>query len=283
MESQSATSYCLERVRRQDHARYLTTLFCNSEQRNLLAAVYAWNLEVAKTAETVSEATLGEIRLQWWSEGLSELWKGNTRAHPVLQALETGRGNLEGVSQSFERILDARSFDLDPAPPANLGELEDYAEATSAELLCIALAALGALPDEHERKVARHVGIAWALTGLIRAVPFHARQKRLYLPEDHMEVAGVERSDLFELRGSDQVSGIAMRLARRAEEHLSEARKLARNIKSHRRAPFLIAGLNDLQLKALERAAYDPFNPRLARVEGRGAWKVSWNAWRGRF
>lgn len=283
MESQSATNYCLERVRRHDHARYLTTLFCTEEQRSLLAAVYAWNLEVAKTAETVSEATLGEIRLQWWSEGLSELWKGNTRSHPVLQALALGRGNLEKAAQSFERILDARSFDLDTSPPANLDVLEDYAEATSAELICIALAALGTPADEQERKIARHVGIAWALTGLLRAVPFHARQKRLYLPEDHLEVTGVQRSDLFELRGSDQISGVVMRLAKRAEEHLSQARGLAQSIESDRRAPFLIAGLNDLHLKALKRADYNPFDARLARLEGRGAWKVSWNAWRGRF
>lgn len=283
MESPSAISHCLESVRRHDHARYLTTLFCTPEQRNLLAAVYAWNLEVAKTAETVSETTLGEIRLQWWSEGLSELWKGNTRAHPVLQALEFGKEKLEGSAQSFERILDARSFDLDPAPPINLEALEDYAEATSAELISIALSALGAPPDEHERKVARHVGIAWALTGLLRAVPFHARQKRLYLPEDHLEVAGVQRSDLFELRGSDQISGVVMRLARRAEGHLYEARKGAQGIGRRRHTPFLIAGLNDLHLKALQRADYDPFDSRLARLEGRGVWKISWNALRGRF
>lgn len=283
MKPESATSYCLERVRRHDHARYLTTLFSPPEQRELLWALYAWNLEVAKTAETVSEATLGEIRLQWWREGLEGLWQGNTRDHPVLEVLEGGRDRLARAAGSFERILDARSFDLDPQPPADLAELENYAEATASELLYIALTALGEPPSEQERQAARHVGIAWALTGLLRAVPFHARQKRLYLPEDHLSVAGVERSDLFELRGSDQISGVVMRLAERAGEHLEEARRHGGAIVRSRRAPLLLAGLNDLYLKALERAEYNPFAPSLARQEGKGVWKITWNAWRGRF
>jgi len=43
-------------------------------------------------------------------------------------------------------------------------------------------------------------GSAWALTGLLRAVPFHARQRRLYLPADRLEEAGVRVGRLFDLK-----------------------------------------------------------------------------------
>jgi phytoene/squalene synthetase len=51
-------SICADQVRRQDRDRYLTALFAPAERREDLFALYAFNLEVAKTAEVVSEAIM---------------------------------------------------------------------------------------------------------------------------------------------------------------------------------------------------------------------------------
>ena len=48
---------------------------------------------------------------------------------------------------------------------------------------------------------ARRVGVAWAPIGIVRAVPFHASRRRLYLPETLMAEGGVDVACLFE-RGS---------------------------------------------------------------------------------
>ena len=64
-------SYCAQEVRRHDRARYLSSLFAPDERREDLFALYAFNLEVAKTAEVVSEPMLGQIRLQWWREAIA--------------------------------------------------------------------------------------------------------------------------------------------------------------------------------------------------------------------
>ena len=63
-------------VRRHDRDRFLTALFAPAERREDLLALYAFNYEIAKTREVVSEPVLGQIRLQWWRETIdADLWR----------------------------------------------------------------------------------------------------------------------------------------------------------------------------------------------------------------
>lgn len=272
-------SPCARTLRRHDHDRYLTALFAPAERREALFGLFALNHELAKTPEVVSEALLGQIRLQWWRESLEGLYAGTPRRHEVLDALAPETERLPRAE--LERLLEAREADLEAAPPADLAALEAYAEATGAGLLRAALVLLGA-EEEALRRAARHLGIAYALTGLLRAVPFHAGQKRVLLPEDHLAVAGVDRGALFELRPQEALSGVVMRLAGRAEEHLVEARRLAPS--SRPAAPVLLHGsLAALYLKRLAAADYDPFDPRVAEAPPGRMPRLAWLAWRGRW
>ena len=68
-------SYCAAQVRAYDHDRYLTALFAAEAGRDALMTLYAFNLEIAKTRETVSEPILGQMRLQWWRESEQLRWR----------------------------------------------------------------------------------------------------------------------------------------------------------------------------------------------------------------
>jgi phytoene synthase len=274
--------YCAAEVRAHDRERFLVSLFAPAERRDALFALYAFNLEVAKTAEVVSEPMLGQIRLQWWREALDEAYAGRPRKHQVAEPLAAAIRSYGLERDPFERLLEAREQDLEPAPPPDLAALERYAEETSATLQLLALQVLGA-DGETSRAAARQVGIAWALTGLLRAVPFHAAQKRLYLPEDHLSVAGVERRALFELQGSEALSGVVMRLAKRARERLAEARRLRREVPKSALPALLPARLAEGHLDRLERADFDPFDPRVQAAPGNPALRLGWAAWRGRY
>src|ERR1041385_2992054 len=54
--------------RRHDRDRYQTALFAPADRREALFALYAFNYEIARVREIVSEPMLGQIRLQWWRE-----------------------------------------------------------------------------------------------------------------------------------------------------------------------------------------------------------------------
>ena len=66
-----SAAFCAELVRSHDFARYAATLFVPSEQRRALLAVYAFNVEISRVREQVSQPLPGEIRLQWWTDMLA--------------------------------------------------------------------------------------------------------------------------------------------------------------------------------------------------------------------
>ncbi len=74
-------------VRRADPDRYLSALFAPAAKRSLLHALYAFNIEIARVADTVREPMIGEIRLEWWRETLAGARQGMPRNHDVARAL----------------------------------------------------------------------------------------------------------------------------------------------------------------------------------------------------
>ena len=56
-----------------DPDRFFLTLLQPAPVRPALWALLAFNYEVAKTREVVSDPTLGFMRLQWWREALEKI------------------------------------------------------------------------------------------------------------------------------------------------------------------------------------------------------------------
>ena len=274
--------YCGLEARRHDPDRYLCTLFAAAEARPRLHALLAFNLEVAKTAEIVSESLLGQIRLQWWRESIAGIYDGSPRHHAVVGPLAEAVGAC-GLSRAhFERLIDARERDLAGEQPESLDTLEDYAADTSATLLWLAAEVLG-VRREAVVLAARHVGIAWALVGLLRAVPFHARAGRLFLPRDLSEPAGLVAGRLWEQRTSGRLQGVVGTVSTRAGEHLSRARRLRGEIPVAALPALLPAVLADRYLAALAKAKQDPFALATAGQPGLNAWRLLFARLRRRY
>ena len=226
-------SYCAAEVRRRDYDRFLTVLFAPPAAREHLFALYAFNHEIAKVRETVSEPMLGQIRLQWWREAITGVYEANrgggaVRKHEIVEALGAAVAAARPSRASFEALIDARELDLVADPPATLGALEGYCEASASQLLWLAAEFLGVAwsrgTGPATRTKLRHLGIAWALTGLVRAIPFHARAKRQYIPVEVADAAGLRAEALFALKPSEALCRAVGALAGCAEKHLTEAR-----------------------------------------------------------
>jgi len=270
-------------VRRYDRDRFLTALFAPAEYRDDLFALYAFNHEVAKTREVVSEPTLGRVRLQWWRESIAGIYAADApRRHEVVEPLATAIRHHDLPRERFERLIDAREIDLDNDPPGSLAALERYVDATSGNLVSLALTVLGCTGKE-AAAAAHAVGIAYGLSGLLRAIPSHARAKRLYLPGDLTTAANLRPDrDLFELRSSPELRRVVREVAAFAASHLGLVEAAAEEL-PHRAFPALLpAVLARADLARLKRARYDPF-ARLVRLPDpwRG-WRLTWAAWRRR-
>jgi phytoene/squalene synthetase len=174
---ESALEYCALQVRTFDPDRYLIAIAAPKEFRPALFVLYAFNLEISKTRETVSEPMLGRIRLQWWREAIEGIYQGTPRNHEVVMGLAFIIENFSLSRQHFDDMIDGREFDLEDREPEDIPELISYAQQTSGNLLQLSAEVL-----KTDKATADRIGVAWALIGLMKAVQFHRSQQRCYLP-----------------------------------------------------------------------------------------------------
>jgi phytoene synthase len=170
----------------------------------------------------------------------------------------------------FARVIATRERDLDTDPPADLAALVDYARGSSASLVELALGILGE-PTPAAREAGEATGVAWALTGLLRAVPFHAARRRLYLPANLMAEAGLTPGQLFERGSSPALRPVVRAVANEAAVWLSRARARAALVPRRFQAALLPATLAGGYLRRLAAAGYDPFD---GRVQETPPWRV---------
>ncbi|MCZ4282616.1 phytoene/squalene synthase family protein [Kiloniella laminariae] len=280
----SGLSYCGSEVKKHDYDRYLTSLFAPEFCREGLFALYAFNYEIAKTAEVVSEPLTGMIRLQWWRESLDGIYAGTPRNHEVVLALARVIEQFSLSREAFDRLIDAREVDLEDEGPASKAQLLQYLRDTSAALFEVAcevsceISLAGEKTDRRDAilKAGSHMGMAWGLLGLIRAIPFHAQRKRLYLPKDLVASSGISTGRLFELESSPELCGLCEDLAKDIRESLRQARAERSSLPASVRPVLMVGILADQYLKRLESRGYDPFDPALQGAKPSASWRLMW-------
>jgi NADH dehydrogenase [ubiquinone] 1 alpha subcomplex assembly factor 6 len=278
--TQAALSYCAAELRRNDRSRFLTSLFAPSCVREDLFALYAFNLEIAKILETVSEPMLGRIRLQWWRETIDGIYDGKVRPHAVTAALAQAIDRHTLPREKFDRLIDAREADLDEAPPADLAALERYAEDSAGGLVALAARILH---RQGADAAAGAIGRAQGLAGLLLAVPFRSRRGRIDLPGDRVAAANLSLSALREGKGGPALSAIVHAVALRARQALEEGRRARRDVPRDAVPALLVGWLAERQLTRLDQAGHDPFAPSLRRPDPLLPVSLTWAAWRGRY
>ncbi|HEV2100680.1 MAG TPA: squalene/phytoene synthase family protein [Stellaceae bacterium] len=270
-------------TRRHDRDRFQTALFAPATHREALFALYAFNYEIARVRESVSQPTLGRIRLEWWRENIAAAFDGGpVRRHDIVEAVSSAVRDRKFTRGHFDRMIDARQADFDDDPPANLAALEDYAEATSSCLIYLALEVLG-VDDPAAREAAHHIGIAYALAGLLRAMPHLSANGRPVIPVD---IAARHRLDPYgwrEAQGSPALRDAVAEIAEAAAGHLRAARSPRSEADAAALPALLLGVIAGHALKRLKRAEYNPFDPALARADPLQSWRLAAAMLRHRF
>ena len=121
-------------------------------------------------------------------------------------------------------------------------------------------------------------GVAYALTGLLRAFPWHARRGQVYLPADSSPGTASPATTSSRGRGGPGLLGALADLRGVARRHLAQARTLTRRriAARRRRRPSVPLALVEPYLRHMERRGYDPFRtvvdlPRWRRIGRAGA------------
>jgi len=241
-------------VRRADPDRYLAALFAPADKRPLLHALYAFNIETARVADTVREPMMGEIRLEWWRETLMGAREGRPRNHDVARALADMLGAVDLPAERFEAMIAARGFDSSSEVFTDRMAVEAYCDATSGNLMRLAARILGRDGDT----LAREAGIAYALAGILRSIPHNAARHKSFLPQSLMLSVGLTKDAFFVSHERDKVKAVVAQVALWAREHLAGARTL-RPGRAELPA-YLPATLVPLFLRRVTRRGFDPLH-----------------------
>jgi len=162
-------------VRRHDPDRFLTALFAPPDKRDTLLTLYAFNHELARAREVVSQPPLALIRLQWWREVV----EGAQRRHEVAEPLRAAIDRGELSANDLLALIEAREIEAEPSVET-LDAWRGYLLA-SAGGLAVTAARLLRAPDP---EALRPLGAAYGAAGVLRSIAVLARQHRCLLPND---------------------------------------------------------------------------------------------------
>ena len=273
MAKPSSLSVCADMVRAEDRDRYLCAMFAPPRHREALFSLYAFNLEIARIRETVSEPLIGQMRLQWWRDAVASMEQGKTPHHPVAEALAETLSNYSLTTAHFERLLQSREADMIDGQPSDMAALVKYAEGTSVPLVRLSLEVLG-VTDDKSHNVAKDIGIAWALTGLMRSLPVHAASNRYFVPQDICTRANVTVEEFVREPPSDAFCKFISDVSGLAKNSIESARSQRRAIPRTAIPALLPATLAENYLLILKRASNDPFKVRTYRLAPWGMVKL---------
>ena len=187
------TQQFARQLRKWDYDRYLCSLYATQQHRAGLWGLIAFNHEVARTAESVSEANIGMIRLKWWLEALDEIYGSKpTRQHEVVFVLERAIQTYNLPRESFETIIQARGMDLDFMKGFQThDQFYDYLHDTAGTFHLLMAQIYGLEMHEERHMAVVETAKLYAIVGLLRSIPYHAEHGIIRWPLDVAKECGI--------------------------------------------------------------------------------------------
>lgn len=272
----SAYAACEARVKTEDFDRWLSVLFAPADLRAPLHALYAFSLEIAGIRDRVSDALPGEVRFQWWREAIEGVGRGEVAGHPLAAALLDTIGRFGLPRGAFGALIEARCFDLYDDPMPTQGDLEGYCGETCSALIRLASIILSRGSDPGGSECAGHAGVAYALTGLLRAFAWTCARGQMYVPADLIARHGLSRDKMLQGPASAPIRAVLADMRALARRHLSETRRGIDAVGSEIGVAFLPVCLVEPYLTLMESPAYDPYRSRIDLPQ----WRRQWIMWR---
>jgi phytoene synthase len=272
----AAYAHCEALVREQDRDRWLASLFAPAQARPHLHALYAFSLEIARVRSVVSDPLPGEVRYQWWRDAIEGEARGDVRSHPIAAALIATVARFRLPRVALTDLIAAREFDLYDDPMPTLHDLEGYCGETSSSLMRLASLVLSRGQENGAAAAAGHAGVAYAIAGLLRSLPWHRARGQVYVPLDVLAAHGAGRDDMLAGRAGPPVLAALADMRDHARRHLAAARDAMHGVAGEVQAAFLPLSLVELYLRAMERRGYDPFRTVIDVPQ----WRRQWALWR---
>jgi phytoene synthase len=269
-----SADFCAQLVRTHDFARYASTLFVPAGERRALLAIYAFNVEISRVREQVSQPLPGEMRLQWWTDMLAGEGHGGIEGNPVAAELKLAIQDRHLPVERLSRLIDEHQFDLYNDPMPTMAALESYLNDTASTLFSLGAGIAGEQSGDIEH-LARHAGLAQGMAQVMAALPRDASRRQLFVPLQVLQQHGSGMEEVFAGRQTARLRAVLHQLVGDAQGHLKTAFALLATVPPQVRPVFLPLKLVAGELMRMSRADSDPFAPHVA-----SRFRTLWTLWR---
>lgn len=267
-------TFCADLVRSHDFPRYAATLFAPAAERRALLALYAFNVEIVRVRDQVSQPLPGEIRFQWWTDLFSGLVHGSAEGNPVAAELLRAIRDFNLPVEPLSLLVDEHQFDLYNDPMPTMTALEGYLAATCSALFALAARIMGEASDASEH-LARHAGLAQGIAQVIANLPRDSAHRQLFLPQQFLTSHGCSIEDVFAGKQTPHLNAVLDQLMGEGRQHLATASSLLAQVPPLARAAFLPVSQARADLDRLSRPGRNPFAPHpVSRL------RTLWTLWR---
>ncbi|MEM6461421.1 MAG: phytoene/squalene synthase family protein [Pseudomonadota bacterium] len=263
-------------LREGDRDRYLCALLVPENVRGSFSALYAFNLEIARIRESVSDPMLGELRLQWWRDVIGGKARGDAMANPVAAALIDTMYNHALQPGPLLNMIDARQFDLydDPMPDRNT--FEGYAGETASTLIQMSVNAVDPQSASGTGDAAGHAGVAQLVAGTLLLLPTHRARGQIFVPGDILDACGLDRDGFLAAKQTDRIGNAVQGFIALGREHLAAARYSMEAVPKSAFAAFLPAATVQQVFDKAEKLGGAILEQPLAIPQ----WRRQWRFWR---
>ena len=222
---------CETLVKEGDPDRWLSAQSAPPEGRRALMAIYAINLMIARAPWASPEPLVAQMRLQWWADEIGKIYHGErVTTHEILPALREVIFDHTLPRGLFEALIEARHFDLTPAPFENRNMFDAYINGTAGSVMALAALTLGAKPN-HLPPI-KDLAYASGIATLLRATPALIARGCAPLPEGLPAIINDATDSLKKARRNKLPKTLtpALLAGWRADTTLAFARKKPANI-----------------------------------------------------
>jgi len=197
-------------------------LFLDKEQKNALAAVYAFCRKVDDIVDEPAENPRGQ--LDFWRVEIGKVFSAKTPETEIARELQKYAVKFSLSKDNFLLLLDGMEMDLNQKTYKNFEELKEYLYRVAGVVGLMCCEICGFKKDEIF-DYAVTLGNAVQLTNIIRDVYEDVSLGRIYLPRDDMAKFNITPEDIKN-KNIAAVSKILAFEGRRAQDFFNAAAKL---------------------------------------------------------
>ncbi len=230
-------SHIQEFLKSVDPERYLSCIYLPESIRHTAMTLYAFDAEISRIPDLVSEPMPGEIRIQWWRDLLKS--GGNVGSGPLAEALMevVAEQNLPG--EFLDNYLQARIFDFYQDPMPDVGTYEGYLGETVSSLLNLILLSCGSEQNAEHADACGHAGVAIGISRHLSSGAYLRARGQVYFPLSILKNHGFDLNSWLAPELVDDNEAVVREMVNLAQEHLHKAKTAISLLPKDNRVVFL--------------------------------------------